>query len=99
MKERNTPAWIREHVTDKSLASIADGIGMKRPTFWRKYRDDAFDAGDVIALARVLHVNPIDALVENGWLETYECRTDSATALSSVALAHEVTRRLTEKPV
>jgi len=99
MKYMDRKTYFAQLTHDAAINEISNKTGLSVSTLWRQYNKGCdFTAESVIIIARAYEGNPVDALVQFGFLNTDEMRHgESVGALQAASddeLLQELARRL-----
>lgn len=65
----NVREFLNKYAPNKTDFTIAHDAGITPSTFYRRVRRDTLPAGDVIAIAQVYGRNPVQALIDMGYID------------------------------
>lgn len=65
----NVREFLNKYAPNESDFTVAHAAGITPSTFYRRIRRNTLPAGDVIAIAQVYGRNPVQALVDMGFLD------------------------------
>lgn len=99
MKYMDKKTYFAQLTHDAAINEISNKTGLSVSTLWRQYNKGCeFSAESVIIIARAYDGNPVEALVQFGFLSENEMRHGEATGLlqtvSDDELLQELARRL-----
>ena len=90
--------WFNSTVGDDTINAAASKANVNQPTLNRRLKSGELTAELVISIARAYGVNPVQALIETGYLDTNEARgTVTISKLADASdqeLMQEMLRRI-----